>query len=148
MKWSKLFAGFMLTAGLLAAADVDLDVQTPPFVLKNIPFDIDIDRPLVAGIELHLLRDSTAAGEAILLEYSGLETVGEQTRLEQVSISHLGLQHLEVRTPTGSGEATIWVLPGWISVLPPLLAIALALITKQVVLSLFCGIWLGAIFTL
>lgn len=34
---------------------------------------------------------------------------------------------------------------GWLSLLPPLAAIALALISREVVLSLFAGIWLGAL---
>jgi Na+/H+ antiporter NhaC len=33
--------------------------------------------------------------------------------------------------------------PTWLSVLPPLMAIVMALVTKQVFLSLFAGIWLG-----
>ena len=33
--------------------------------------------------------------------------------------------------------------PGWLSILPPLLAILLAIWTKQVILSLFAGIWMG-----
>jgi len=33
--------------------------------------------------------------------------------------------------------------PNWMSVLPPLLAIALAIITRQVILSLSMGIWIG-----
>ena len=33
--------------------------------------------------------------------------------------------------------------PGWYSVLPPVLAIILAIWTKQVILSLFAGIWMG-----
>ena len=33
--------------------------------------------------------------------------------------------------------------PSWISVLPPLLAIVLAIWSKQVILSLFAGIWMG-----
>jgi Na+/H+ antiporter NhaC len=40
---------------------------------------------------------------------------------------------------------TIPVDPGWLSLLPPLVAIALALITREVVLSLFAGIWLAAL---
>lgn len=36
--------------------------------------------------------------------------------------------------------------PGWLSLLPPLAAILLALITREVVISLFAGIWLGALF--
>ncbi|MCH8486821.1 MAG: Na+/H+ antiporter NhaC family protein [Candidatus Cyclonatronum sp.] len=34
----------------------------------------------------------------------------------------------------------------WVSLLPPLVAIALALITREVVLSLFAGVWIGALF--
>jgi len=37
-------------------------------------------------------------------------------------------------------------LPGWTSLLPPLLAIALALVFREVVISLFFGVWLGALF--
>jgi Na+/H+ antiporter NhaC len=40
---------------------------------------------------------------------------------------------------------TIPVDPGWLSLLPPLVAIALALATREVILSLFAGIWLGAL---
>lgn len=37
------------------------------------------------------------------------------------------------------------VEPGWLSLIPPLAAIALALIFREVVISLFAGIWLGAL---
>lgn len=33
--------------------------------------------------------------------------------------------------------------PGWSSILPPVLAIALAIVSRQVILSLLAGIWLG-----
>jgi len=35
--------------------------------------------------------------------------------------------------------------PGWLTLLPPILAIVLALIFREVILSLFAGIWLGAL---
>lgn len=38
------------------------------------------------------------------------------------------------------------VIPGWLSILPPLAAIILALVTRQVLIALFAGIWLGAVF--
>ncbi len=38
------------------------------------------------------------------------------------------------------------MLPGWISLLPPLVAIILALVFREVVTSLFVGVWLGAFF--
>jgi Na+/H+ antiporter NhaC len=46
----------------------------------------------------------------------------------------------ETSSPTYSGFGT------WISILPPLVAIALALITREVIISLFAGIWIGALF--
>ena len=35
--------------------------------------------------------------------------------------------------------------PGWLTLLPPILAIVLALIFREVVLSLFAGVWIGAL---
>ncbi|MFP4496934.1 MAG: Na+/H+ antiporter NhaC family protein [Vulcanimicrobiota bacterium] len=43
-----------------------------------------------------------------------------------------------------AGEAGVKFIPGYLAVLPPLLAIILALTIKQVVISLLFGIWLGA----
>jgi Na+/H+ antiporter NhaC len=40
---------------------------------------------------------------------------------------------------------TIPVDPGWLALLPPLIAILLALVFREVVLSLFSGVWLGAL---
>ncbi len=37
------------------------------------------------------------------------------------------------------------VLPGWVSLLPPLVAVVLAIVTRQVLISLFCGLWVGVI---
>lgn len=45
-----------------------------------------------------------------------------------------------------SFETKLRVIPGWLSILPPLVAIALALITRQVLLALFAGVWIGATF--
>ena len=44
----------------------------------------------------------------------------------------------------GQGPDRLRRIPLWLSVLPPLIAIALALIFKEVIISLFAGIWVGA----
>lgn len=36
-------------------------------------------------------------------------------------------------------------MPGWVSILPPLLAIGLALLFRHVLVALFLGVWLGAL---
>jgi Na+/H+ antiporter NhaC len=42
------------------------------------------------------------------------------------------------------GKSRIQNIPLWLSIIPPLIAIVLALIFKEVVVSLFVGIWAGA----
>jgi len=53
-----------------------------------------------------------------------------------------------VRVEAGGTAATldVRVISGWLSILPPLLAIGLALIFKDVLVSLFLGIFSGALF--
>jgi Na+/H+ antiporter NhaC len=41
-------------------------------------------------------------------------------------------------------DEAVAVSPGWLAVLPPLLAIGLALVTRQIIPSLVAGVWLGA----
>lgn len=42
--------------------------------------------------------------------------------------------------------STIRILPGWFSLIPPILAILLALVIRQVIISLAAGIYIGAFF--
>ncbi|MEZ4885564.1 MAG: Na+/H+ antiporter NhaC family protein [Chitinophagales bacterium] len=42
-----------------------------------------------------------------------------------------------------NGTVSKWEIPTWVSVLPPLIAILLALVFKEVITSLFIGIWIG-----
>jgi len=44
-----------------------------------------------------------------------------------------------------TGDLGSAIDPSWVSILPPLVAIALALITRQAHLALFIGVWLGAV---
>ena len=47
-------------------------------------------------------------------------------------------------TAADADTATILADNQWLSVLPPLFAIALALIIRQVLVAMFAGVWLGA----
>lgn len=66
--------------------------------------------------------------------------------LENVIFSGRGNITIGVRVGPVKAEAPVRVIPGWLSLLPPLLAIALALLFRQVLISLFAGIWIGAFF--
>lgn len=49
-------------------------------------------------------------------------------------------------TLTGTWDADVRGVPGWFSILPPLLAILLAIAIREALIALFAGVWLGALF--
>lgn len=55
--------------------------------------------------------------------------------------------HLKISSAaSGKQLASIRILPGWLSIVPPLLAILLALLIRQVITSLAAGIFIGSLF--
>lgn len=74
----------------------------------------------------------------------GLTTQGNLISLMPVteSRSHaVKIYHISIDEEEGY---RIRYIPLWLSIMPPLIAIILALIFKEVIVSLFTGIWLGA----
>jgi Na+/H+ antiporter NhaC len=60
-------------------------------------------------------------------------------------VAPTGVAELELLVAGAVADtATVRVIPGWIAILPPLIAIVMALITKNVIPALFLGIWFGA----
>ncbi|MFB0515518.1 MAG: Na+/H+ antiporter NhaC family protein [Candidatus Neomarinimicrobiota bacterium] len=149
MKLGRLFFSLALGTGFLFGRGNLVTVQAPHFVLQNVPFTITIAGLTLDQYPKGLPPEAVRVRlEGTLLTQGAVEWDGEQVRIHGVVVPVLGVSRLEVITPSGVTEANVTALPGLVSILPPLMAIALALITKQVLLSLFCGIWLGAVFTL
>ena len=114
------------------------EVQGPRVVLPGVPFGITVSAGDGAGGQPYRLV--TAGGEALASGTLG----GEPVQVTELSIA--GSSELPLRIETAAGTATFEprFLPGWVSILPPLLAIALALVFREVVSALFLGVWFGA----
>jgi Na+/H+ antiporter NhaC len=71
---------------------------------------------------------------------------GKECAPDKIKIKTTG--DIQVKIVKGSFQKTytIYSLNGWLTILPPLVAIALALIFKDVVIALFIGIFTGAVF--
>ena len=101
--------------------------------LTNISFKIPVD-----------FHDSTQNN--LIVKNNKGEIVKQVTALSdnlELTIGESGKYQIFVN---GKLISRIHVLPGWLSILPPLLAILLALIFREVLIALFAGIYLGAIF--
>ena len=116
---------------------------------------IDVPDPVLTGIEFSV----TVPGDSSLAE-AGTPRVrtGDQTHALSYDAANEQWTAEGVTVPS-SGGATVQVvaggqtlrsadtraIPGWLSILPPLLAIGMALLYRRVVPALFFGVWIGAV---
>ena len=122
-------------------------------VITNIPFDLHLE-----VIDQKRQVDTSFAG---IFQTDGLvwkrgETVDTLKQLgpfikgklvvPRIVFSESGLREVTLLEEDTPYTLRLRILPGFISLLPPLLAILLALIFRQVLISLFAGVWLGATF--
>ena len=126
---------------------VAIGVDAPRAILRQLPFSVSLTHPdLEGGPVAYRLTD--AAGRELA---AGIVVPGEKIELENLRVGSVAALPLTLYTgPPASdlGEVRTFrplMLPGWTSLLPPLLAIVLAFVLREVVLSLFCGIYLGAL---
>lgn len=131
----------------------DFTIKTPSFVLRGIDFTLEIsavdaegnivtgynETPSIAGVKQRI------DGEFVPVEIpfeSGSLTITNAV------IEHAGTISIEIVDTEKNIRAShdVRSIPGVLSILPPLLAIGLAIILRQVIISLFAGIWLGAVF--
>jgi len=127
--------------------------ELPPFAIKNIPFEMKI-----WAVDQQGRVDSTYAGtprvEGLWREVEGkrepLSVIGPfskgQVVLQDVVIPKAGQQTFALIEGAVRSSFSVRVIPGILSILPPVMAIVLALLARQVILSLAAGVWLGATF--
>lgn len=66
-----------------------------------------------------------------------------KTTLKDVQV--LGTMQVKSESASGSYTPKLREIPGFLSMLPPLFAILLALITRQALIALFAGVWVGTL---
>ena len=120
----------------LAAQEVS---EPPSVILKGVPFQVT----LLGGTEASAAYEiRTATGTVLAL--GAVEAHGSAIAMgmEITSADELPLV-IVIGDTTLELDATL--TPPWFSLLPPILAIALALIFREVITALFAGVWLGAL---
>jgi Na+/H+ antiporter NhaC len=115
-------------------------VAAPSAILDGTPFSLTVSVP--DGLEGTPYGILAATGEDLA---SGILEAGENM-VAGVVVQRREQLPLTVAGPGFSTQVSPLLLPAWLSLVPPLLAIAFALVFREVVISLFAGIWLGALF--
>ncbi len=125
---------FVLFSNLIFSQNIDI----PKFALAGVPIDISITA----------IPDSVESVQLILLggtqsySYKWDVVDGEISRTILIDVS----KNYEIKNNLFPAKLTyIRVIPGWLSIIPPLLAIFLALLIRQVIVSLSLGIFAGTL---
>jgi len=138
-----LLALCLAPAALLAAPAIEL--FPPPVAVKNVPAAIGIRGG--TGLPSSTVRvEIWEAGAGGTLVGEGMIRAGERTTIE-LTAHTTGEHDYLVLFPDGDHESasfSLRAIHGWITLLPPLIAILLALLTRQVIPALAAGIWAGA----
>ena len=120
-----------------------LTVEGPAVVLTDVPFSLTLH---TEDGENASYRVRSASGRELA---AGALPLRSETSVNGLRAAEGDLPlSVEMDSDQGSASASVDPprFPGWISLLPPIIAIALALIFRHVVVSLFFGIWLGGFF--
>ena len=122
-------------ATLIPLSASAIDIETPDVGLTNVALEY-----VVSGVPPGSVADLTANGKT----WSATADADGNARFDEVAITEAGVA---IVTATAAGESTstdVRVIPGWVSVLPAVLAITIALTLRNVIPALLLGLWVGA----
>lgn len=139
----KRFSGIFFSILLLS-----LFLFTPNRCFSNEPTDLKIEIPdvIMTGIPVEIKVSGSSTNQYILINHQKIDV--------PISDNHNGFPYVfektsEIAVKSASGEVLfvekIRPIPAWLSLLPPLIAIILALVFREVIISLFLGIYAGAL---
>lgn len=146
-----LFFFHVTTVSLVASVhQASFKCDLPAVILSNVPFNVTIT-VLTEDGDVDTSFNGTVAiqgiEQKIAKEIQQLDSVGPfiqgKFQLTAAIIRNSGHSNITIGNLS---QTRVRVIPGILSLLPPILAIILALTLREVLLALFSGVWLGAIF--
>lgn len=146
-----LFALLFNSQSLFASTENPFKVKSPEVVLTGISFTVEIEPALhlylsEGGQEIPYRVIDRGTGEELSSGVYLLDPKNPGIISDTLLIGRSGRHNLQVYFGEYSQMRSLRAVPAILSIVPPLLAIILALITRQVIVALFFGIWIGVTF--
>ena len=133
--WQLLPGLLLLSLLAIPAAGNAVEIEAPKIALDDVPFEIAVTgAPAGADVTLRVGTESmlAVADETGAATFTGVAVPGGQPA------------SIMAAAAGESASVRLRVLPGWISLMPAFLAIAMALLIRNVVPALLLGLWLGS----
>jgi len=129
----------LLLLSIPSALAQTFEVTAPPTVLSGVGFSVHVT---AEGDTLGIAAYQILVGDTV---YPLTDGDDGDWIASDIKTSHSGRAEVSLlRSGTTVAEAHSRSIPGWLSILPPLIAIVIALAFKRVVPALFLGLWVGA----
>lgn len=112
---------------------------------------LEIETPRVAltGVPMSYAVTDVAVGDTVQLSIGARSMVAiadsdGRAEFSTVTFEAAGATEITATTATQTTAKVLRVIPGWLSVMPALMAIVIALTLRNVIPALLFGLWLGA----
>ena len=129
------FMCVLLVFTLLGSAHAgETTLETPEILLTNVGFPVNA-YGFADGVPLTLEINGVAVAHS-----EGLTVTASDVRVAGSGTARIAV----VSDGTTLAGKTLRVIPGWVSLFPPLFAFLLAFLTRSVIPSLFAGLLIGA----
>lgn len=129
----------IFSSPILASEKINFEIEKPEIVLSNLENNVKLNFN-------QLINDSLKNEiiQSIQVEGVQFQKKWEENKL-LISFKAENSFNLKITNNSIVKETEIKVIPLWLSILPPLLAIIMALLLKEVISSLFIGIFSGTL---
>jgi len=121
-----------------AATEKPSPLAVQPIVVERIPFKVTVDDPGLESVPFALMV--LDEDDEVAFTYNGIAPA----TVRNIRVPSKGSYQVILTTAGRTWETSVRSLGGFVTLLPPLFAILMALIFRQVYVALFAGIWLGA----
>ncbi|NCF14581.1 MAG: Na+/H+ antiporter NhaC family protein [Gammaproteobacteria bacterium] len=112
-----------------------IEIETPAVGLTDVALDY-----VVSDVPPGSVAQLTAGGNS----WSATADADGNAEFNEVVISEAGVAEISASAAGESVSKDLRVIPGWVSVLPAVLAITIALTLRNVIPALLLGLWVGA----
>ena len=130
---------YVILANLLAVmiplSAMAIDIETPAVGLSGVPLDYS-----VSGAEPGAPVQLSAGGESWSVDADD----NGKAAFVDVLLAEPGVATVTATSRGSTTSTEVRVIPGWVSVLPAVLAILIALTLRNVIPALLLGLWVGA----
>ncbi len=138
---------FYGTVSLTIAEDFTIELNSPQVIISDIPTKIYFE---LKDEQAKIIEKDTSLSIYGLYTYSDNQTKKTKTIFFKQGVAEISSAvfpesgTVKIEIPQMDWQTDLRIIPGWLSLLPPLVAILLALLARQVLVALFVGVWIGA----